>query len=495
MAQIAFSENQEYGSWRLISRHSSGGNSSVWIVEHVQTGEKQIIKLLRKTHDTAKQRFKDEIKIISENQDNEGVMKLIDTSPDSEVPWYVMPKSETLNKYLESKLSTVVIDAVLKIAKVLSPLHAKGVSHRDIKPQNLFHRDGLFIIGDFGLVDYPDKVDGLTIQGNSLGPRWTIAPEMRNNPESAEGIKADVYSLSKTLWILLTAIEKGFEGQYSPTGSIGLIHYNPDLYLPVLEELLVRSTENDPNLRPTIDEFIEILENWVELQENWQKKNSLDWQIVQNKLFPLNSPTYAEWIDINDICSILNIVGGIKSLNHAFFSDYGGMDLEGAQLSTREPGCLELDFGSTYLVKPKRLMFCSFNNDTEWNYFYCEFDKLVPIFEEWDEDGREEVLELESGEYKSWDFVEYYYEKYDDGYNYVPTNYRKVNRCSGGSIVIFRKTSSYNRTPSTYDGRHAKMGSEKFREYIQDLVDIGYKVTIVRDDDGKPVGKHFTHEI
>lgn len=494
MAKIAFSKNQEFGSWVLTTKHSGGGNSSVWKVRHLSTGDEQIMKLLSKTHDTARLRFQDEIKIISENQDNDGVMRIFDFSADSEILWYVMPQSEVLNKYLEKKNSSAVMDAILEIAKVLSPLHAKGVSHRDIKPQNLFFNDDKFIIGDFGLVDYPDKVKGLTIQGNSLGPRWTIAPEMRNNPETADGTKADVYSLSKTMWILLTSIEKGFEGQYSPTGSIGLANYTPDLNLHVLEDLLVKSTENDPKLRPSIDEFIETLEDWVELQEDWFKKIDLDWQKVQSKLFPTNTPAYAEWTNINEICSILNIVGGVKALNHAFFHDGGGLDLEGAKLSSSEPNCLELDFGLTYLVRPKRLMFCSFNNDPEWNYFYCEFDKMDSVFEKMDEDGREEVVELETGEYKPWDYVEYFYDKYDDGYSDPPKNYRRIYRCSGGNIVVFRKTSSYNRTSSTYDGRHAKMGPEVFREYIQKLVDVGYKVIVVKED-GKTVGYRYTHEI
>ena len=104
MAKIAFSENDEYGSWRLISRHSGGGNSSVWKVKHLENGEERIMKLLRKTHDTAKLRFQDEIKIISENQDNEGVMRILDSSPHSETPWYVMPESQTLNKVLKTRI-------------------------------------------------------------------------------------------------------------------------------------------------------------------------------------------------------------------------------------------------------------------------------------------------------------------------------------------------------------------------------------------------------
>jgi len=36
-------------------------------------------------------------------------------------------------------------------------------------------------------------------------------PEMRRNPDKADGKCADVYSLAKTLWILLTKETKGFE--------------------------------------------------------------------------------------------------------------------------------------------------------------------------------------------------------------------------------------------------------------------------------------------
>ncbi|GEP52630.1 hypothetical protein FNO01nite_33020 [Flavobacterium noncentrifugens] len=492
MAKKTFSSEETFGDWKLIRNIASGGNSSVWVAENLNSGKQEVIKLLKKTHETSRTRFLDEVKIIKENQDINGVMKIFDqSSNDSETLWYIMPKTKPLHEYLSDKPSIVKIEAVLEISKILIELHARGVSHRDIKPQNLFFHE-IYIIGDFGLVDYPDKQGDLTIIGSALGPRWTIAPEMRNNPEKSNGILADVYSLSKTMWILLTGIEKGFEGQYSATGSIGLANYVPDIYLNILEELLVKSTENNPELRPSIVEFFEVLNEWKETQENFYKRNDLDWKTVQFKLFPSNIPEYAEWTDLRSICNILNIVGGIKALNHMFFDNGGGLDLEGAKIST-ERGFIELDCGTTYLVKPKKLSFCSFNEDFEWNYFYLELDSVDHIYSSYD--GAEELIELEPQQYMKYDYIENYYEKYDDGYNERPKQYRYLTRLTKGNLVIFRKTSSYNLTPATYDGRHGKIGVIEFRNYIKKLIEIGYKAFYVRDENGKIIGKQMTHDL
>lgn len=396
MAKISFSGNQTFGNWELVSHFASGGNSSVWICKNIISNEEQVIKLLRKTHNTARLRFLDEMKILRENQDIDGVMKMIDScNLHDEFLWYVMPKCISLKEHINNKTPDEIISSVIEIAKVLKVLHNKGVSHRDIKPQNLFYKD-LYIIGDFGLVDYPDKEHDLTIEGTSLGPRFTIAPEMRNHPERANGIAADVYSLAKSMWILLTGMQKGFEGQYSPGGSIGLANYLPEIYLNILEDLLVRSTENDPRLRPSIEDFSNGLERWTELQKDFHKRNDLDWQVVQYKLFPSSMPEYAEWTNLQEICKILNILGGIDSLNHVFFHNGGGLDLEGAKMS-HERGLLELDFGTPYLMKPKRLMFCSFDKKLEWNYFYLELEKLEPIYSSYQ--GSEDLIELAPRQY------------------------------------------------------------------------------------------------
>lgn len=65
----------------------------VWTVEKQTTHEQHVIKILKKEHETAPKRFLDEIKIITENQDNAGVIKIRDqANSEDEDLWYIMPK-------------------------------------------------------------------------------------------------------------------------------------------------------------------------------------------------------------------------------------------------------------------------------------------------------------------------------------------------------------------------------------------------------------------
>ena len=75
-----------------------------------------------------------------------------------------------------------------------------------------------------------------------------MAPEMRYNAKNADGKKADVYSLAKTLWIVLTGVDYGFEGRYEEDDAIiGLRNdkrYKKE-HLVELEILSKQATEYD----------------------------------------------------------------------------------------------------------------------------------------------------------------------------------------------------------------------------------------------------------
>lgn len=56
--------------------------------------------MLKKEHETALKRFLDEIKKITENQDNAGVIRILDqANSEDEDLWYIMPK---LTLFLQS---------------------------------------------------------------------------------------------------------------------------------------------------------------------------------------------------------------------------------------------------------------------------------------------------------------------------------------------------------------------------------------------------------
>lgn len=324
------------------------------------------------------------------------------------------------------------------------------------------------------LVDYPNKKE-ISFKNEEIGAKWTMAPEMRRESSTADLAKADVYSLAKTLWIYLTGRNKGFDGQYSTESIIDFKKFYPNSYTSPIDNLLISCTDNDPIKRFSIERFIEELEIWKKLEADFHKRNQQQWFEIQTKLFPTSIPQRVIWEDINDIVKVLKIVCSFDNLNHVFFPTGGGLDLKDVRLSYEE-NCVELNFGSIHIIKPKRLLFESFGDDHEWNYFRVEIDFLKMTGVNKDEvalsyeteKGREVISELSPANYFPYEIYEnsYYYER-----DYLFTKFsRHVTRWFKGSFVIFSKRSLYNLTSSTYDGRHNKVSTDEFREYIQNNI-------------------------
>lgn len=481
MKKKLFKNGQEFGEWTLQSFLGGGGNGEVWKCTN-KKGEFGAIKLLKSVKPKPYARFLDETTVIEQNSDIDGIVPIIDKYLPEElkgsVPFFVMPVAESAENELKGKSIETKIDAVLEICQTLKVLHKRGVSHRDIKPANLLIFKSRYSLADFGLVDYPDKQD-ISFKNEEIGAKWTMAPEMRRESTKADGLKADIYSIAKTLWIILTENSKGFDGQYSSESILELRGFYQDSYLTPIDRLLSSCTDNDPNIRPTIDEFILILEDWKVLNEDFHERNQEQWFEVQQKLFPTAFPKRVIWEDINDIINVLKVLCTYDDLNHLFFPSGGGSDLDDARLSIEE-GCIELDFKLIDIVKPKRLIFESFGYDPEWNYFRLEADKLEPcgvyevekdkkLYEETHD--KEEVTQVHPGCYEDYNYLVNSYYIEDDDYE-RPEGMKHVTRWFRGSFVIFNKRSVYNLTSSTYDGRHNKMSTDEFRDHIQAAVDL-----------------------
>src|SRR5205814_2073452 len=140
-----------------------------------------------------------------------GVVPILDydlaDDPSVSRPWYAMPLGIPLARHLAGVSVQRKVEAVAQIAETIAALHTQGIAHRDIKPANLLVVADTPSIGDFGLVDYPDKAD-ITGKRQEVGPRWTMAPEVRRAGATLDARPADVYSLAKTLWMLLIGNEQ-----------------------------------------------------------------------------------------------------------------------------------------------------------------------------------------------------------------------------------------------------------------------------------------------
>src|SRR5262245_1071053 len=176
--------------------------------------------------------------------------------------WYVMPLATPITKALDGSPFAGVVEGMMHIAETLADLVDEGISHRDIKPDNLFLLDDDWVVGDFGLVKYPEQ-EQVTRQGRPLGPYLFMAPEMRRRADTADAERADTYSLLKTLWVLATSRDKPPPGELRrdrPEHQLSQYVQDPRAFL--LEPLLERGTADDPRQRPSMREVAQELAWW-----------------------------------------------------------------------------------------------------------------------------------------------------------------------------------------------------------------------------------------
>ncbi len=444
-----------------------GGNGNVYFVKYNQ--KNYALKYVVFDSEMKYKRFQREIEIMKKIKNKvTGIMKIYDSyisekyEENKSFGWYVMDIAKTLNiNEIKKYHITKIIKNVLEIAKILKQLHRKKISHRDIKPENILCIDNKWYLSDFGLVDYPNA-ENITIdeKNRALGPRMTIAPEFKRNPDTSEGTKADIYSLAKTLWIFLTEDKNCFDGQYNfRDKKISIRNYIKNKPLGLIEQLLFRATENSPENRIDIDEVIEYLENF--LNYKMEDKINYEWKFILENLFFDGIPNVVIWKNSKQIINILNKFSYFNSMNHMFFGA-GGLDLDYVKNSNEE-GFIELISGGLiYKIKPKSLTFYSFEN-SEWNYLWLESEEI-----KLSNKGMryEEVVEICPGNYlPNW---MWYYQR-----NMFSVEKRKFSKkarliklYSKSNFVIFSKFSQYNKEGTTYNGYENIFNREEFNEII-----------------------------
>ena len=130
----------------------------------------------------------------------------------------------------------IAVCIALQLAEALGAAHAKGIIHRDVKPENvLIHEDRCVKLTDFGIAHMVDT-HAFTVTGQILGSPGHMAPEQ------VEGgtcdARSDVFSLGTVLY-------------FCATGRLPFIGRNPHHLL----KLLLGGEYPDPlRLRPSIGE-------------------------------------------------------------------------------------------------------------------------------------------------------------------------------------------------------------------------------------------------
>jgi serine/threonine protein kinase/alpha-tubulin suppressor-like RCC1 family protein len=164
-----------------------------------------------------------------------------------------------------------------EVGGALSAAHARGIVHRDVKPDNIFLEEptGRTLLADFGIATHLDSPSGLTMVGTAVGTPNYMSPEQIDG-QGIDG-RSDLYSLALIGWEMLAGV-KPWAGE----SLYGVIYKQKHDTLPSLHELrpdvplrLVFAIEGalakNPNERWTdADEFLASLSDET-LQARWRR--------------------------------------------------------------------------------------------------------------------------------------------------------------------------------------------------------------------------------
>ena len=289
---------QALGNAYVLERELGGGGMSrVFLAHEVKLGRPVVIKTLPEevAEGISRERFRREV-LLSANLQHPHIVGVLDAGDVKGLPFFVMPyvEGETLRARLtrEGVLPIPQTVSIMRdVARALAFAHARGIVHRDIKPDNVLLAHGSALVADFGVAKAvltaraegreprlrggegmpgltPGSESGaLTSVGTSLGTPAYMAPEQVAGDPGADQ-RADLYALGATAYEMLTA-RPPLIGRTPTELLTAKLVESPDppsrhrAGIPrALEQVVLKCVERDPSRRPqTADELIALLDN------------------------------------------------------------------------------------------------------------------------------------------------------------------------------------------------------------------------------------------
>ena len=259
------------GPYRIVEPLGRGGMASVYRAYEPKLDRYVALKVLPREflHDPSfAQRFRQEAQVVAKlEHPNIIPIYAYDIEEQDGIPWMAMrlvPAGSLAELIRRGRLPLARSVAILRsVADALDYAHAKGIVHRDVKPQNVLLDDaGRVYLADFGIAKILESAGGLTASGMITGTPQYMAPEQ------ATGLKigpaADVYALGIVAYEMFTG-----RVPFAADTPVAVLmkHVQEPLPLPppdvvpepLLRALLKATTKKPEDRWPTAGAFTEAL--------------------------------------------------------------------------------------------------------------------------------------------------------------------------------------------------------------------------------------------
>ena len=134
-------------------------------------------------------------------------------------------EGQTLGEKKGSLSQKQAIDIAIQVAEGLAAAHEKGITHRDIKPDNvMIRKDGIVQIMDFGLAKLRG-VSNLTQQGSTVGTARYMSPEQVQGSDIDH--RSDIFSLGVLLYEMFTG-QLPFKGPHETALLYEIVNVDPE---------------------------------------------------------------------------------------------------------------------------------------------------------------------------------------------------------------------------------------------------------------------------
>jgi len=273
------------GRYRIDARIGDGGMAEVYLGHDLLLNRPVAVKMLREQFArdaSVRLRFEREAQAAA-NFSHPHIVEVYDVGEHGTAPYIVMEyvKGETLKQVIdeEGPFDPDDVSALLEqVGAALDYAHARGVVHRDVKPQNILVDDeGLAKVADFGIAKAITD-SNLTETGTGIGTVHYLSPEQANGLMATPS--SDVYSLGIVAFEMLTQ-SLPFDAE-SPV-AVAVAHTRDEPPRPstieptitgAVDAIVLKALEKDPTRRyRSAGEFAETMSDWKHYRAPARNRN------------------------------------------------------------------------------------------------------------------------------------------------------------------------------------------------------------------------------